>query len=361
MIATRWLSQIKIPALITINLFCATFSQAQDFSVLHEFDRENPPGNIAVSKNNRIFMSNHFFYGAQHKIVEILKDGTASPYPNKLFSQSLNPVLGVVVDNKNILWMLETASGKDRAGRLIGWDIKKDKLYKTIYLALPVIPEDSFLNDLAVDRKNEAIYITDTASAKTTALIVVNLKTGKARRVLEGSPFTQPEDIAMIIDKKVVMLGGGHAKVGVNPITIDNKSEWVYFGPMTGKKLFRVKTQDLLDTTLTEATLQSRVELYAYKPISDGITIDAENNIYITDISSNSIGYIDKNKKYHKLFSDEKRLSWPDGFAVAPNNKIYATVNQLHKSPVLNSGDDDSDGKYYIIQFDALSKTRIGR
>lgn len=354
-----------VTIVISILFLCisgtANASGAQGLKTLHTFNKDTPPGNIAVSKNNRIFMSTHFFYGAKNKIVEVHKNGNTSPYPNSEFSQSLNPVLGVVVDHKNILWMLETASGKNRAGRLIGWDIEENRLYKTIYLAPPTIPEDSFLNDLAVDRKHNAIYITDTASTKTTALIVVDLNTGEARRVLEGSPFTQPEDIDMVIDNKVLTLGGGHAKIGANPITIDNKYEWVYFAPMTGKKLFRIKTDDLRDNTLDEESLRMKVELYASKPISDGITIDKENNIYVTDISTNSIGYIDNKREYHTLYSDSIQLSWPDGFSTGPNNKIYATVNQLHKSPVLNNGKDGSDGKYYIVEFNALAKTKIGR
>ena len=339
----------------------ATSVNAQELRVTHEFNKDNPPGNIAVSKDGRIFMSNHFFYGAEFKIVEVLKDGETKAYPDLEFSRTLNPVLGLIVDKNNILWMLETASGKDKAGRLIGWNIDSNKLHKMIYLALPNIPESSFLNDLAVDTKHQAVYITDTAQADNSGLLVVDLKTGHVRRVLNGSKFTRPEEIDMVIDDQIVTLGDEGARIGANPITIDSKYEWVYFAPMTGTKLYRLKTTDLLDQSLNESELRARVQLYSEKPISDGIAIDDADNIYISDITKNAIGVINAERKYTILYKDQNKLSWVDGFATGADQRIYATVNQLHKSPVLNRGKDASTGRYYIVDFDALAQTSAGR
>ncbi len=357
----KLLKTVAIYNALIVGVLISWSVSASNFKITHEFDVTNPPGNIAVSQSGRVFMSNHFFYGAKNRIVEVLENGEAVAYPSERFSQSLNPVLGVIVDEKNILWILETAAGKEKSGRLIGWDIKNKSLYKIIYLALPAVPENSFLNDLAVDRKNEAVYITDTAQPDTAALLVVDLKTGEVRRVLSGSQFTRPENINMVIDKKVVTLGGEGARIGVNPITLDSKNEWLYFAPMTGTKLYRLKTTDLLDHYLTDDQLAQRVEVYADKPISDGITIDDGNNIYISDITNDAIGYIDVNRKYQILFKDSKKLSWVDGFATGAGNRIFATVNELHKSPVLNKGEDASSGKYYIVDFQALDKTTVGR
>ncbi|MBB1391860.1 hypothetical protein H5185_20980, partial [Shewanella sp. SG44-6] len=123
------------------------------------------------------------------------------------FNQHLNPVLGVVVDEQGILWMLETASAEG-VGRLIGWDIQQNSLYKMITLKAPVLPENSFLNDLAVDRKHEAVYITDPAGGSNAGLIVVNLTTGSAKRVLDGSIYTRPEDVDTVINGNTLSIGG---------------------------------------------------------------------------------------------------------------------------------------------------------
>ncbi len=355
---------MKKHAIALLNALVITASAnsfAANIKVVNQFDNTSPPGNIAVSQSGRIFMSNHHFYGANNKVVEIENTGKAVPYPNPSMSQSLNPVLGVILDNKNILWMLETAGESTQTGRLIGWDTAKNSLHQVIYLAAPVIPQDSFLNDLAVDRENEMVYITDTGAGYNSALIVIDLKTGMARRVLEGSQFTQPENIDMVIDDKTVTLGGTAARIGVNPITIDTRNEWLYFGAMNGTKLYRIKTADLRNTQLIDTELKNRVEVYADKPISDGITIDEQDNIYITDLTKNAVGYIGKDRQYKVLHTDPELLSWSDGFATTDNGKILVTVNKLHKSPVLNQSKDESGNRYYIVEFDALADTQVGR
>ena len=99
---------------------------------------------------------------------------------------------------------------------------------------------------------------------------------------------------------------------------------------------------------------------YGDKPISDGITIDNAGNVYITSITDNSVGIVNPNGQYQQLYQSEK-LSWADGFAVGPNNQIYVTVNELHRSPVLNDGKNTTKGQFAIYRFDALSQATIGR
>jgi sugar lactone lactonase YvrE len=305
-------------------------------------------------------MSNHHFYGVDSRIVELKKDGSIVDYPNTEFNQNLNPVLGVVIDEQGILWMLETASA-DGVGRLIGWDTQQNSLYKTISLTASVLPSNSFLNDLAVDRKHETVYITDPAGGSNAALIVVDLTSGTARRVLDGSVYTRPEDVDTVINGNTLSIGGQPIRIGVDSLTIDPNNEWVYFGALSGEKLYRVHTQYLLDAKLSANMLRSKVEFYANKPISDGITIDNGGNIYVTDISHNAVGYIDTDRQYHILYQDDDKFSWSDGFSTTADGKLLVTVNKLHQSPAVNNQQDKSDGRYYIIQFDALTETTVGR
>lgn len=343
----------------------ASAARASDETVF-SFGAEAPPGNIAIGPDGRMFMSLHAFYGPALRVVEVGGDGSVSPYPNAAWANApsgggpgLNGVLGLRADREGILWMLDGAT-EDRAGRIVGWNTQTETLHKIIYLAPPVTRPDSFLNDLAVDRENEAIYIADPASPGTAALIVVDLTTGQARRVLEGSRFTRPEDIDMVIDGQVIALGGAPARVGVNPITVDPSDTWVYFGPMTGRSLYRLRTADLLDESLSAAELEGRVERYGDKPLSDGSTVDGGGNVYITSITDDSIGVVRPDGTYEVLFSRDD-MSWPDGFAYGPDNKIYVTVNELHRSPVLNAGENAAKGEFKIIRFDPLVPGASGR
>lgn len=330
------------------------------------FPRERPPGNIAIAPSGRLFMTLHAFYGEALRVVEVLPDGSTKPYPDERWSRlpegdgpGLYGVLGLNVDRNGVLWLLDGAA-EDHAGRLVAWDTRAERLHRIIYLAKPVIGDAPFLNDLAIDLDHGAVYLADTASASTAALIVVDLATGRARRVLEGSPFTVPEDVDMVIDGKPVTLGGEPARIGVNPITVDADNRWVYFGPMSGTAIYRVRTRDLLDESLDEASLRERVERYGEKPLSDGSTIDSAGNVYVTAITDDAIGVTRPDGRYEVLFQRDD-LSWPDGFAVGADGMIYVTVNELHRSPALNGGVDATLGEFAIMRFEPLAPAVQGR
>jgi len=353
--------------LVVISIFSLNVTAADkigQLEVVANLSAETPPGNIAIGPNGRIFLSIHQFYGKSLRIVELLPDGTTKPYPNEnwayaaqdLKSGGLYGVLGLNIDKNGILWLLD-AAGPEHAGRLVGWNTKKEQLHKIIYLAKPVITASSFLNDLAVDSKNNAIYIADTGTG---SIVVVDLKTGAARRILKESKSTKAEDIDMVIDDKIVYLNGQSIRMGINPITIDNNFNYVYYGAMSGTSIYRIATKDLLDTTLTEQALDKKVERYGDKPISDGITIDNAGNVYVASITNDALGVTQPSGDYKPLIK-RNDLSWPDGLAVGPKNYIYATVNELHRSPVLNKGKNSTLGEFKIVRFKALSSANIGR
>ena len=343
-------------------------AQTDQLEIVAEFPAEHPPGNIAITPEGRIFMSQHQFYGAPLRVVEVLDDGSVTPFPDQAWSSQpdqtgvgLNTVLGLRSDQDGILWMLDRSAGEGQPGKIVGWDTENEELYQVIYLPQPIISSSPFLNDLAVDLEHNAIYITDTAGGEDSALIVVDLITGFSRRVLEGDISTRPEDIPIIINERLINLAGNPAKIGANPITIDPDNEWVYYAPMSGRSLYRIATEDLLDQSLSPEALSNRVERYGDKPICDGITVDGAGNVYITSITENAIGVVDQTGKYEILYQDDKLLSWTDGMAFSSDNYIYATVTQLQNSPPLNNGENDFQPPFYIVKFPALSSGKVGR
>jgi sugar lactone lactonase YvrE len=339
-----------------------------ELEVVAEFPAAHPPGNIAITPEGRIMMSQHQFYGAPLRVVELLADNSVVPFPNQAWSSKpeqkgigLNTVLGLRADANGVVWMLDNSEGSGQPGKIVGWDTENDELYQVIYLPQPIIAENSFLNDLAVDLDNNAIYLTDTASGVDSALIVVDLNTGFSRRVLEGDVSTRPEDISLIVDERVINMAGKPAKVGANPITVDPNNEWVYYAPMSGTSLYRIATIDLLDPSLSPEDLSSRVERYGDKPICEGITVDGAGNVYITSITDNAIGVVDATGAYQILYQDKKLLSWTNGMAFSPDDYIYVTVSQLQNSPPLNNGENDFKAPFYLVRFPALASGKVGR
>ena len=358
------LCQTFVATLLTLSVFTGNV-RANEIELVAKLPSKTPPGNIALSSDNRIFLSVHGFYDQPVKVVELLQDGSTRPYPTQEWAYppandqneiGLYGVLGINADSNGVLWMLDTSS-QERAGRLIGWDMRAEQLQRVIYLAKPVITDRSFLNDFAIDLKNNAIYVADTG---TEAIIVVNLSTGQAWRVLEGSEFTKAQNLDMVIDEKLIEMDGQPARLGVNPITIDSQNDYLYWGAMSGRAIYRIKTKYLNNPQLTDSELITHIEHYGEKPISDGITIDDAGNVYITSITDDSIGVVQPDGTYKTLFQDDT-LSWPDGFAVGPDNYIYVTINELHRSPVLNDGQNQSKGEFKVMRFKAISTAQTGR
>ncbi len=354
--------------LLLFTIEVATASES-NFDILASL--EKGPGNITVMDNGRIILSMHQFYQPKYTVVEY-KDKVLVPFPNKELSDmdsksdlKLDSVLGIHSDANGIVWMLDNGMRSGVTPKLVGWDTKINQLHRVINLPAPITPKDEFVNDFAVDTKRNHIFISDPAGGGNAALIVVNLTNGTARRVLEGHTSVVPEAVDLIIDHVAIQVKDELGKlvrphIGVNPITEDLKNEWVYFGPMHGHSLYRIKADDLVNETLDNQVLANRVQRYSDKPISDGVTIDKDNNIYLGELAANAIGVISADRKYRRL-AQCPRLSWVDSFSFGPAGQLVAVVNRLHQSSTLNGGVSTSKPPYYLLQIKSLAAGLPGR
>jgi sugar lactone lactonase YvrE len=362
---------IAILALLGLTSQPIWSGEVKPYEILKKLDVA--PGNITATVDGRIIYSQHQFYQPDYSVVELTKDGRVVPFPNLQLNDRTNEnqglrldsVLGIRSDSRGIVWMLDNGMRSGVTPKLVGWDIKADKLHQVIKLPPPIAPKDEFVNDFAVDTRHNHIFISDPAGGANAGLIVVNLNTGKVRRVLEGHSSVIPENVDLIIDKVPIQIKDKSGKlnrphIGVNPITEDLNNEWVYFGPMHGLSLYRIKADDLVNEKLDAKTLASRVERYSDKPITDGITIDKDNNIYLGELAENAIGIITSDRKYRRL-SQCPRLSWVDSFSFGPNGKLYAVVNRLHQSATLNGGVLTAKPPFYLLLVNAMATGLPGR
>ncbi|MGD2076376.1 MAG: L-dopachrome tautomerase-related protein [Gammaproteobacteria bacterium] len=346
---------------------CSNEPQRQ-LDVISSLDQA--PGNITVTPDKRIIVSLHQFFTPEWRVAEWTPGGL-QPFPTARLATTgsaeleLYSVLGIQSDSRGIVWMLDNGLRGGALPKVVAWDTRAGQLHRIIVLPEPIAPANAFVNDLAVDESRGYIYIADPAGGSNAALIVVNYDSGYARRVLQGHKSVVPEDLDLVVDGKPIQINQPDGsvlrpRIGVNPIALDVRDEWLYYGPMHATSLYRVRVEDLVDDTLTPETLASMVERYGRKPICDGIAVDRDDNIYVTDIANNAIGVIDASREYRVYLQDE-RLSWPDALSFGPDGRLYTVSNQLHRSALLNAGERTAEPPFYILAFEPLAPGVTGR
>lgn len=351
--------------LLTVIVTAATAAAAAELEVVAQL--EQPPGNVAVTPQGTVIFSQHQFFDPRYRVMHLRDDGSPAPFPNEAWAtppgpdgRGLHAVLGVVADQRGRVWMLDNGAPQPR---VVAWDTREDRLHRVITLPDHAAPEGSFPNDAAVDLAREKLYLADFGGPQP-ALIVVDLATGHARRVLAGHRSVTPEDVHIVIDGRTVTTGVGDqasaARIGVNPIAMDPSNTWVYFGAMNGTQVYRIPAAALADPDNDHGDLAAKIQAYGRKPVSDGITVDTAGNVYITDLEGKAIGITHPDGRYTRLIEDP-RLQWPDGFAMGPDGYTYVSVNQLHRAPFLNRGENTARPPYYILRFRPESAAVVGR
>lgn len=345
------------------------------------------PGNIGVSTDGRIFLTLHPFDAPHYKLVEVLGDGSLRPYPSKEMSAApqgaagqnlaaglINP-LGIRITLRGILMLIDMGeTGKGRPAMLKAFSLSNNSMVINYPIPGELLTPQSFLQDFAFDWVDNTALIADMGQADLTQparpglIIVYGNPLQKPRRVLDGHPSLMPPDTPMKAEGRAMEVKKDKQKVsvraGLNPITIDPQRNWLYFGPMGAGKIYRAPLSVLKDINATPEEVAASVEEVADKPESDGMTIDADGNIYLTNVNDNEIGIIrgDGTRwgKYETYLKDE-RLIWPDGMCFGPDGMIYVTINQLNRSKPLNLGVEEGQPPYYVARFRPVAMGTIGR
>ena len=227
----------------------------------------------------------------------------------------------------------------------------------------------SLLDDLVVDRELPFLYLSDPANGADAALIVLDSTTGLARRVLQGHPSVVPVvglDLSIDGHKlETKRLDGSVADPvgGVNPLALDRKGEWLYFGPLRSHKLYRVKTEYLRDASLSPDKLAGLVEEYAAKPLCDGITLDNKGNIYVSDLTSKAIGMIAAGSKEYRILATDPRFLWPDGLCFGADGRLYFFTNTGKTLPPVAAGALPTAGEQptnYLFRLQTPAAGKVG-
>lgn len=315
-------------------------------------DLEWPPGNIAVSDKGRVFLTLHPEARPPFQVA-VLEDGEVVPFPAAL-SEGLEfqSVLAVRIDRQGRLWCLDNAHHGLGEPRLLAFDLASGALVHRFDFPRDLAGRGSHLNDFQVAADGERIYIADASIfALRPALIVYDVVGRRARRLLEGHVSVTAELYAPVVQgRRMSILGLFTVRPGVDSIALDRQGQWLYFAPVTASKMYRIRRAELDDETLSAEDLASRVEAFADKTMSDGITTDLEGNLYLSDLEHSAIIRLDPQGQLRTLLRDQ-RLRWPDGFSFGPDGWLYVTCSALHQVIGRTRGQIRAHAPYQVFRF----------
>jgi sugar lactone lactonase YvrE len=200
----------------------------------------------------------------------------------------------------------------------------------------------SYLNDLTVDAQHGVAYLVDSGGLPPNALIVLDLNSGRARRVLDDHetlradlPATprayRVEGVSLITDPESF-------SVGVSAAAHSPDGKFVYWTkPDT---LCCAPAAIMRDDTISADELDAAITRWPPRDFAaDGIDRDEQGRIVLTDVTNSAVARFDPATGEYERLAADRRISWPDGVAVAPDGSIYVTASQIHRSPMFAGAD----------------------
>jgi sugar lactone lactonase YvrE len=312
-------------------------------------DLPYPPGNIAVAASGRVFFTLHPDGDPPAQVHE-LRDGKPVPYPSPGFDYQ--SVLALRIDRQNRLWALDYAKYGRGQPRLVGFDLATDREIHRYDFPSSVAGFLSMLNDFQVSPDGGTIYIAESSPIRQTpAIIVYDVATRTSRRLLDSHPSLLPQGyVIQAPGRDMIVLGFYALHIGIDTIALDRAGEWLYYGPVNGARLFRVRASDLRDATLDDAALASRIEDYGPKPISDGASTDDAGNVYLTDPEHSAVLTSGPDRRLRTIVKDPK-LRWPDGLSFGPDGWLYLTCSSLQHVLFVSGATMRAHAPYQIVRF----------
>jgi sugar lactone lactonase YvrE len=314
---------------------------------------------VTVSERGRLFVNfPRWTEDSPVSVAEVMKDGSVRPYPNEQWNawrnvkrDELDPsshwvcVQSVVADGRGSVWVVDPAApavdGLVPGGpKLVRIDLATDRVAQVIRFGQDVAIPGSYLNDVRFSKDGKHAFLTD--AGQRGALVVVELASGKARRVLDGHPSTQPEKgVVVKTDGKPLRYPDGRPVLfAADSIALSSDGAWLYWKALTGTTLYRIRTAALTDRGMAVENVSSQVQPYGKIGPTDGLWIGrGTDTLFITSIEDNAIKARDLAQGPSgglRTVVQDARLRWPDTFSEGPDGSLYVTTSRIQDSAFFN-------------------------
>lgn len=320
-------------------------------------DLPYPPGNIAVADNGDVYLTLHPEASPKINVAKLV-DGEAQAFPNVQWQpggtepHAFNEVLSVRIDQQQQLWVLDNGKHGLNNVRLFAFDLATGEMKKRFTFSRAEFALGSHANDFQISNDGNFIIISDASVfAKNPSLVIYDVKNDSARRVLEQHESVLAGKFEPVVQgRKMTLFGLFTVNPGVDGLVLDANNDFLYYASISADQLYRVSYKALIDNELSSAELAAQVEAVGAKTMTDGMAMDAEGNVYLSDLEHSAIVRRTPEGTLETLLKSAS-IRWPDGFSNGPNGQLYFTCSSLHQVIGLSADDIAQKGPYQIYRF----------
>ncbi|KAI9664689.1 MAG: hypothetical protein M1821_006136 [Bathelium mastoideum] len=234
--------------------------------------------------------------------------------------------------------------------KLVQIDLQSNAVSR-IYSIGNATRSNSLLDDVRFHNSTGKAYLTDAGSG---GIIVLDLTSGATVRVLDGDISTT-EYMPVSAEGQIVYVGDKPWYVPTDQLEVSPDGTYFYYQPSSGG-MSRIKTQ-WLDEAFYNSSLNSNailgqyVEPYAFTTPTGGTAIDADGNIYASDVDSQRIIKISPNGTMTTLVQDP-RLLWVDAMWITTDQRLWMPAAQLNRGEPFNNGTSKIVKPLYVYSID---------
>lgn len=325
---------------------------------------ERPIGNAAVAQDGRIYFTIHPESMPEYPKLYVALEGELQPFPSVEKQKSvLETPLGVAIDQQNRLWVIDPGNHGTGRPALIAFDLDTAEVVHHHLFDSSIAPLGSFLQDLQISSDGRWIYIADVGFwAKRPAIVVYDTQTQNARRVLNRHPSVMPENYLIRTQIRDMSYLGGllEMKTGIDGVALSRDDHWLYYAAMNHTSLYRIATTDLQNSELNDATLAQRIEEAGNKPLNDGLSIDNQDNVFITDVEHQAVVKMLPSGELQTVVKDD-RIRWADGLSFGPDGWLYLADSAIPHLVLQSQKHISKQAPYFIWRFKPGSTATAGR
>lgn len=232
--------------------------------------------------------------------------------------------------------------------KLVRIDLRTNQVARVYPLGTATWPT-SFVDDVRF--KDHTAYLTDAGAP---ALIVLDLDSGQARRVLEGDKTAAQQRVLSAEGKPILNADGLPVMLHADQIEVSPDGRWLYYQPITGP-FYRIETRWLDDPALDDKERAKHASRFADTGNTGGTAMDAAGNLYASDLDALSVRKISPEGKVTTLVQD-KRLLWVDAMWIDDQGGLWLPAAQLNRTKAMNGGVPALEPRSVIYRLDVNAK-----